>query len=156
MTSSTPAAKAATVALVVQGSGSGLAVKAILSDDREIAYFETLMKAGEFDPLTKVYEMRERQSREDEEFGDYVEELLSRPFLKPEVQEHALQWMKSKIRIEQYQKQEHDAARVIADYACQLIKDDPSRTDFVLKGPSAQVRIRVFPLVVQTAAPLAA
>lgn len=141
--------KSATVAIVLEGGATAPApgakpLKAILSDDREITYFESLVESGETDPLARVLEMRARQQREDEEFGDYVEELLSRPFLRPEVQEHAVQWLKSKIRIEQYQRQEAEAARIIADYACQLIQADPSRRDFVLKGPTAQVRIRVF------------
>lgn len=138
--------RTATVALIVNGIGPALKVEAILSDEREINYLEALVTAGERSPLERILEMRQKQSREDDEFGDYVEELLSRPFLRPEVQEHAVQWLKSKLRIEQFQKQEAAAAKVIAEYACTLIKENPDRVDFVLKGPKAEVRVRIFPV----------
>ncbi len=136
--------KSATVALVVQLEGAEKKLSAILSDEREIRYFESLVVSGEKEPLQRVFEQRERTIKEEEEFGDYVEELLCRPFLRSEVQQHALQWMKSKIRIEQYQRQEAEAAKIIAEYAYQLFRDDTSRTDMILKGPSAQVRVRIF------------
>ena len=137
-------AKSATVALVVRLEGQDKKLSAILSDEREIRYFESLVVSGEKAPLDRVFEQRQRTLREEEEFGDYVEELLCRPFLRAEVQAHALQWMKSKIRIELYQRQEAEAAKIIAEYAYQLFRDDASRTDLILKGPSAQVRVRIF------------
>lgn len=136
--------RSATVALIVNGTGTALKVEAILSDEREINYLDALVTAGERSPLERIRELREKQAREDEEFGNYVEELLSRPFLRPEVQEHAVQWLKSKLRIEQFQKQEAAAAKIIAEYACTLIQSDPERVDFVLKGPKAEVRVRIF------------
>lgn len=142
--SSSLAPRTATVALIVHGSGPQLKLEAILSDEREIHYLEVLLNSGERAPLERILEMREKQAKEDDEFGDYVEELLSRPFLRSEVQEHAVQWLKSKLRIEQFQKQEAAAAKIIADYACALLKEDPDRVDFILKGPKAQVRVRVF------------
>jgi hypothetical protein len=139
--------KIGTVALIVRLDGDqapNLVEK--FSDDREIAAFETAMKAGDADPLSTVYTMRDRQAKEDEEFGDYVEELLSQPFVRPEIQEHGVQWLKSKIRIEQFQKCEREATQIIADYAFRLFSENPSRTDFFLAGPAAKVRIRIFTL----------
>jgi hypothetical protein len=117
-----------------------------LSDDAEIATLEAALGAGEQDPLTIVHQMRARQQREDDEFGNYVEELLSQPFVRPEIQEHGIQWLKSKIRIEDFQKKEADATKVIAEYALKVYRDNPAAKDFFLAGPAAKVRIRVFPL----------
>jgi hypothetical protein len=86
---------------------------------------------------------------EEGEFGDYVEELLSQPFVGTEIQEHGVQWLKSKIRIERYQRTETDAAKVIAEYAMKVVSEDPDKTDFFLAGPNTMVRIRVFPLNLQ-------
>lgn len=138
--------KTATVALVVKFENQDPQLLETLSDDREITVFESAVESGEQDPLTRLVEHRQAQAREDEEFGNYVEELLSQPFLKPEVQEHAVQWLKSKNRIEQFQKSEADAAKIIADYAYKIFRDAPSKTDFMLVGMTAQVRIRVFVL----------
>ncbi|MCM2323460.1 MAG: hypothetical protein NDJ90_09385 [Oligoflexia bacterium] len=136
--------RAATVALVVSHNDGSSALLETLSDDREIALFETAMSTGEENPLQSVYEFRTRQQKEETEFADYVEDLLSKPFLRPEIQEHGVQWLKSKIRIEQYQKSEIQAAKVIADYAFQVFSQKPETTDFFLSGPTAKVRIRVF------------
>jgi hypothetical protein len=141
--------KTGTVALIVghrpgePPTGDPVLVEA-LSDDREIEALERAVRAGNEAPLVTVYELRSRQSREDEEFGDYVEELLSQPFVRPEIQEHGVQWLKSKIRIEQFQRSETEAMRVIADYAFKLFLQDRNKTDFLLASAAAQVRIRVF------------
>jgi hypothetical protein len=140
--------KAATLALVVNCRGPQPELVEILSDDKEIEVLEAHLQgqAGEApsDPIGAVHEYRQSQAREEEEFGDYIEELLSHPFVRPEVQEHAVAWFKSKIRIEQYQKAELEAAKVIADFAYKVFRDDPSRQDFFLSGPSHMVRIRIF------------
>lgn len=115
-----------------------------LSDDREIAALETALVSGEADALDTIYEMRKRQAEEEEEFGNYVEELLSQPCVRPEVREHGLQWFRSKIKIEEYQKCEVEATQVIAQYAFKLFQEDPCRTDFLLAGPTARVRVRIF------------
>ncbi len=88
--------------------------------------------------------MRERQSKEDEEFGNYLEDLLSQPYVRQEVQEHGLAWLKSKIRIDEFQKAESEAAEVIARFAFDRFRKDQSMTDFLLAGPTARVRIRIF------------
>jgi hypothetical protein len=140
-----PQMKAATIALVVRSlRGEAPQLVDVLADDREITLLETEVVSGETDPLQKVYEYRTTQSKEDDEFADYVEDLLSQPFVKPDIQQHGVQWLKSKMRIEEFQKSEAEAAKVIAQYALQVFTHDPKRTDFLLAGPRAQVRVRVF------------
>jgi hypothetical protein len=135
--------KIGTVALIINPKGDPELLDQF-SDDREISILEAAFATQEPDPLSIVYSMRQKQCQEDEEFGDYVEELLSQPFVRPEVQEHGVQWLRSKIRIEEYQKCESQATKVIAEYAFKLFKEDPNRTEFILAGPAAKVRIRVF------------
>lgn len=115
-----------------------------LSDHYEIELMESYLKAGEKNPLQHIYEYRSRESRRDEEFGNYVEDLLCRPFLNHELQNHAVHWLKSKIKIEEYQKIECQAAQTIADFAYQIYQKDPTKTDFCLAGENRQVRIRIF------------
>jgi hypothetical protein len=148
--------KAATLALVVQYKDDLPLLVDIFSDDKEIGFLETkLQEASAEDPLQAVYSQRELQAKEEEEFGDYIEDLLSHPFVRPEVQEHAVAWFKSKIRIEKYQKAEAEAAKVIAEYAYQVFRDDPSRRDFMLSGPTHVVRVRIFVLGEQRPADVA-
>ena len=115
-----------------------------LSDDHEIAALAAAVESGEVQPLEHVYQIRQKQEKEDEEFGNYIEKLLSQPFVRTEVQHHGVQWLKSKIKIEEFKKSEGEATRVIADYAFKLFQDHPDRTEFILSGPAAKVRIRVF------------
>ncbi len=115
-----------------------------ISDDREIELFEAAVEAGETSPLGMVYEFRDRKTKEEDEFGNYVEELLSQPFIKTDIQKHAVDWLKSKIRMEQFQKTEREATEIIAQYAFRLFLENPDRLDFFLAGPSAKVRIRIF------------
>jgi len=138
--------KVATVALVVQGNPieEQPALMDVISDDREINLLETYSRSGEQDLLRAVYEFRERQSAEENEFGQYVEDLLSQPFLNSEIQEHGVQWLRSKIRIEQFQRSETEAARIIADYAMKILTENPEKRDFFLAGPNTMVRIRIF------------
>lgn len=114
------------------------------SDEREIRVLEQAIADGEVDPLQKVYALRESVEREDEEFGDYVEDLLSKQFVRPEIQAHGVAWLKSKAKIEQFRDQERDAAEVIANYALAKYKKDPELNDFILAGPGVQVRVKIF------------
>ncbi len=135
--------KAATIALIVRAAqDQSPEVVEVLSDNREIQMLEEDM--SESNPLRRIHEHRDTQAREDADFADYVEDLLSQPFLKPEIQAHGVQWLKSKIRIEQYQKSEAEAAHIIAEYAIKVYAENPERRDFFLAGPKAQVRVRVF------------
>lgn len=132
------------VALVVRYDENQPILVDSLSDEEEIRKLERSLDSGEPDPLSKIYEARKQQLTEDEEFGDYVEELLSQPFVRPEVKKHGVQWLKSKIRIEKYQKCERSAVTTIAEYAYRVFLKNTQRDDFFLAGPKAQVRIRVY------------
>ncbi len=136
--------KVGTVALVVKVGDDLSELVDAFSDDQEIEALEKAFEDGENDPVGMVYDLREQVSQEDEEFGDYVEELLSYPFLSPQIQEHGINWLKSKIKIEQYKQSEKEATRVIADHAMKIFQGDRGKTDFTLAGPTAQVKIRVF------------
>lgn len=114
------------------------------SDEREIFALEEAIQAGNPFPLQTVYEYRARTAREDEEFGDYVEDLLCQKMVRPEVQSHGVAWLRSKMRIEEFRRQERAAAEVIAHFAISKIKEDPELDDFILAGPGVQVRIRIF------------
>lgn len=136
--------KVATVALVVDYCQSIPSLIEIISDDHEIQLLESAYHHGESNPLELIYAHRKKQSEEDDDFGNYVEELLSQPFVRPEIQDHGVQWLKSKMRIEQYQRSEAEAAKVIAAYALKIIEEDRAKTDFFLAGPTTMVRVRVF------------
>ena len=138
--------KTATVALVVRFEDKNPKLVETISDDREIHIFETACEKGTSDPIEELMLFRRLQVKEEEDFGEYVEELLCQPCVRTEVQEHAVKWLKSKIRIDQFQKSESDAARIIADYAYRIFRDSPEKTDFMLVGFTAKVRIRVFVL----------
>jgi hypothetical protein len=139
--------KVGTVALVVRyiDENSPVLITA-LSDDAEIAVLEEALAAGEEDPLNIIHSLRKQQKDEDEKFGDYVEELLSRPFLKPEIQQHGVQWLKSKMRIEAFLRSETEATQVIAHYAFELFQQTPDQKEFYLAGPSAEVRVKIYVL----------
>lgn len=123
---------------------SALSLVEVISDEFEIGLLEASWQAGSPDPLESVHEFRRKQREEEGEFGNYVEELLSQPFVTNEIQEHGVQWLKSKIRIEKHVQNENEAAKVIAEYAMKVVTKDPEKTDFFLAGPKAMVRIRVF------------
>jgi hypothetical protein len=114
-----------------------------LSDERELLTLENAVTEGEEFPLELVYAFRERQQSEDEVFGDYVEELLSQPFVRPEVRDHGVAWLKSRLKIEQYRTQEREAAQVIAEFALQKYWQNPKLEDFQLTGEGVQVRVRI-------------
>lgn len=136
----------ATIALAVHLRKDGPLLVDVFSDSREILLLESAVLVGEADPLRVVYEHRDKLAREDEEFSNYVENLLSQPFLRSEIQEHGVQWLKSRIRIERYQRDERDAARIIAEYALEVFRSTREKTDFLLAGPRTEVRIRIFVL----------
>ncbi|MGZ3697556.1 MAG: hypothetical protein ACXWPM_09990 [Bdellovibrionota bacterium] len=142
--------KLATIALVIHPDPTNPVITEILSDEGEIEIFETHRQAGDPDPLAKVHAHRQAQAQQDDDFGNYVEELLSRPFIRKEIRDHGVQWLRSKIRIEEYQRNEMEAARVIADFAFRVFVGDPSKTDFMLAGPHTQVRVRILPLPTAT------
>jgi hypothetical protein len=133
-----------TIALIVSNKNCQKPIlrEALTSAD-EILELELALMNADPDPLKRVHEFRSKQMMEDEEFADFVEDLLSQPFVKPDVQEHAVQWFKSRAKIEAYQKAEEGASRVIAMYAFEIYQNNPDKTDFFLAGPKAKVRIRI-------------
>jgi len=141
--------KTGTVALVVRFDGNVPILIESLSEDSEIAILQASVDAEQPEPLQAVYSHRERQRHEDDEFGNYVEELLSQSCVRPEIQEHGVQWLKSKMKIERFVKSEREATQVIAQYAFRVFSESPWRTDFFLAGPSSKVRIRVFPVSIR-------
>ncbi len=133
-----------TIALIVSNvdSKDRILCEALTSSD-EILELELALMNADPEPLKRVHDFRSKQNAEDEEFADFVESLISQPFVKPDVQEHAVQWFKSRAKIEAYQKAEDHASQVIAMYAFEIYQTDPSKTDFFLAGPRAKVRIRI-------------
>ena len=136
--------KTSTVALILTLEGENSSHVETLSDDAEIQFLETVIREGEPAVLERLYEQRKQLVKQENEFGDYLEDLLSQPFLNPEIQQHAVRWLKSKIRIEEFQKTEKEAAKIIAEYAYKIFRSDPSKTDFLLASPNSEVRIRIF------------
>jgi len=140
--------RSGTVALIVQTDPTTHQTKLVdqISDDREIEAVEKAITGGDPAVLEKIYVARAKQIEEEEKFGDYVEDLITQPFVRQEIREHGVQWLKSKLRIEQFRQNEEDASRVIAGFAFQVFLENQELRDFLLAGPSAQVRIRVFVL----------
>ncbi len=138
--------KVGTVALIVKESEAGPTLVEALSDLEEISVLEKQILEGGINPLQEVYDLRSKHDKEDEEFGDYIEEILCQPFVKEELREQGVRWFKSKIKIEEFQRCERDATRVIAGYAYKLFQDNPKRKDFLLASEHAKVRILVFEL----------
>jgi len=136
--------KIGTVVLVIHKHENAYKLIETFSNDQEITLFEEAFNRNHSDPLRVVLEYRSQQKQEDEAFGDFVENLLSQPFLRQEIQHHGIEWLKSKIKIEQFQKNEEEATAVIAHYAFRLFEEDRNRPEFFLVGPKAKVRIRVF------------
>ena len=114
------------------------------SDEHEIEALEGAIRLGKPFPLDEVYELREKSVGDEEDFGDYVEVLLSKKAIRTEIQRHGVAWMKSKIKIDHFKTQEKEAAEVIAGYALDRYKEDRNLTDFMLAGPGVQVRVRIF------------
>jgi len=133
-----------TVALVVANEQEKPVLLEVFSDDSEISLLEKAIGDGHTDPVRLIYENRVKVEKEEEEFGDYVEELVTNPGANPGLVEHGVQWLRSKMKIEDYRKSEVEASQVIADYAFKLFEREPERRDFMLAGPSAEVRIKIF------------
>lgn len=130
--------------LVVTGNHhDGFELLDSFSDDIEIELLDRYLQEGAVDALRTIYEMRRRKTVEEEEFGDSVENLLLNPFLNPEIQHHAVQWFRSKHRIEEFQKNEAEARQVIANYAYLVFCKRPDLIDFMIEGRTATVRVRV-------------
>ena len=136
-------AEIGTVALVVYFQKGVPLLVDVLSDDQEIDLLSGALETGQVDPLTSLYDLRRQRSKEDEDFGNYVEELVCQPFLKPTLKEQGVRWLTSRIRIENYEKCEREARQIIAEYAHRVFSENTKRREFILKGPKAEIRIRV-------------
>lgn len=138
--------KTGTVALIVhtQGPESKPTVLETLSDDQEIQWIEQKITEPHLAVVDELKKLRETKSLEEEQFGDYVEGLLSQPFVAPAIREQGMQWLHSKIKIEKFRKSEREAAQVIAEFAIKFFAENPQCEDFYLMGPSAKVRVRIF------------
>lgn len=132
------------VALVIRFEQKRPLLMAVLSDTRDIQLLEKALTQGHPTPLDLIGQARKLREQEDEAFGDYVENLLSQPFLERRVQEQGVRWLQSKAKIEQFERSESEAAQVIAQYAFQYYCQHPEKDDFLLVGAKAKVRIRVF------------
>jgi hypothetical protein len=115
-----------------------------LSDKDEIESLAEALDFGTQDPLNLIYEQRKVQEQLEVDFEDYVEALLTRPFLNLAIQSQGVQWFKSRIKIQEFKKSEEAAADVIAEHALKIYHKDPSQTDFFLMAKNSQVRVRVF------------
>ncbi len=128
--------------LSLESKGSPVLLES-LSDEREVEFVESALQEGHPDPVWALQQRRKLQRKEDEEFADYIEGLVCEPFCRLEVQGHAAQWFQSRLQLEQFQNTEAEARRIIAEFALKVFQDDPSRLEFVLAAPSAEVQVRI-------------
>lgn len=135
-----------TIALLVSTGSDSITLVEALSDEQEIALVAGSLAKGEVNPLATLTAYRTDKIQDEERFADYVEELACKPALKTDIKEHCVNWLNSRTRMEEFMRREHEATRVIADYAYKILLEDPSQRDFVLASPKAQVRVQVFEL----------
>jgi hypothetical protein len=135
-----------TVALIIRSEKGATSLIDVLFEDHEIESIDNALRFGTRNPLAAIYQKRAEQVRKDEEFGDYVESLLTRSFPNSEVRNHCVQWLQSKLKIEEFLRTEREAAETIAEYAFRVFKLNPNTKDFMLKSTTSCVRIRIFEL----------
>lgn len=133
-----------TVALIVCSKQGATSLVDVLFEEHEIESVDQALQFGTQNPLSTIYQKRVEQSKKDEEFGDYVESLLTRSFPNSEIRNHCIQWLISKLKIEEFLKTERKAAETIAQYALKVFQSNPGSKDFMLKSVTSCVRIRVF------------
>ncbi|MBU6374685.1 MAG: hypothetical protein KGQ59_01700 [Bdellovibrionales bacterium] len=137
--------KAGTVLILMGSDSDGRPfVLESVSDEPEVAFMEQIFADRHPNPVLALKEHRRRQEHEDEAFADYVEGLISAPSCGLRIQDHASQWFKSRIHLEQYRQAEAVARQVIVDFAFRLFCQDPSQTDFTLASSNAEVRVLVY------------
>jgi len=131
-------------------------VALLISDNRLV---ETLTDSGEIDlvkqiekdtnledVLKLVKHYRQANRALEERVGDQVEEILVSLSSPPEAKFHAMEWMKSALKMESFRKDEYSAAQTIGQFAYDVYKKQPELTDFVLQAEKAQVRVLIFSL----------
>lgn len=134
------------IALVVSGGNGSWVLVDVLSNEKEIEYLEHLIQQGDPEPLQRIYQLRAIQQSQDDEMGDYIESLVSQPFIDQKIKDQGIRWFKSKIKIENYHQLEREAAQVISDFAFKMFQEFPEKTDYLLISPQSQVRVRIFQL----------
>jgi len=136
--------KIGTVALVIEHQDDQVVLRDAISDETEIELLEKTLQNGYKNPLDKIYRERARVAAEDEEFGDYVEDLVMRNAFRSDIREHAIQWFRSRIKIEKLRKNEEEAVSVISKFAIQVYLEKPKRNEFILTSPNAKVKVKIF------------
>ncbi len=136
--------KTSQVALLVSSHAGAPVLVEFVSEDSEINWVEVAVHGGEKNLIACLFEYRAQLENEENQFADYVEELLSHPFLRKKIQRQGVQWFKSRIKIHQYQQAERKAMQFIVDYAYKIFLTQPHQRDFVLTTSTHQVRVRVF------------
>jgi hypothetical protein len=129
-----------------EASPSLLPILETLVDPSEIQLLESSFRAQAQDPLQEVYRYRAYLEQQDEAFGEEVEALLSRPFIQPQVRAQGLRWLRAKMKIDQFQKKEQEAARVIAEYAYRIFEKNPQQVQFQIQSKHLSVDVKIFEL----------
>jgi hypothetical protein len=132
------------IALVVSGEVGSWVLIDTLSDEQEIEYFEQLMHVRDPDPLRRIYQLRTVQQGKEDEMADFIENLVSQPFVSEKVKTQGIRWFKSKIKIENFHQLEMEAAQVISEFAFKMFQKEPEKTDYFLVAPQSRIRVRVF------------
>lgn len=131
------------VLLLVSQSDGKLVLLDALSDSREIEFMKKAVEKHTPDLVRALDAFRIVREREEELFGDHVESLLCKPFLKPKIRQNCLDWLKSRARIEDLGRREREATRVIGEYAYRVLIQSPELQDFALQSERAEVRVEV-------------
>jgi len=140
-----------TVALVIGINDQEPRLVEAISDEEEIAVLDSAVTSSNPNPMDLVQRFRERRTQEEEEFGDYVESLLTQGHVPQAIQEHGIAWFKSKQRIEEYRDHEAQATKIIADFAFQVFLENTRRREFVLSGPRAKVLVKIYCVTAEVA-----
>jgi arginine deiminase len=135
--------KTTQIALIVLLDPAGPMLVDTLTDGDEIEFYDLSLQE-ETNPLAKIYRHRHWVEQQDEELADYLEQVLCKPFPEILFQRQATRWFRMKMRIEQFQRKEKEAAQVIADYAYRVFLDEPDRSEFYIESDHHRVRVRVF------------
>lgn len=121
-----------------------------VSDETEIQLLEQAIHKGVQEPLQILLHHRTNTLQKDENFGDFVENLLVKQRVSEDMKKHGVAWFESWHRIREYKKQEKEAAQTIAEFGLKIYQRDPSLKDFQIEAPGSKVRIRILHLPEQS------
>lgn len=133
-----------TIALVVTYREQDPILLDSLSDDNEISTLEKSILVGGGHPLEMIYEEREKKRQCDQVMGAALERVIQEKDRPQEVKFYAIDWFKTKSRIDQLLEEEAKSREVIAKFAFQLFCEDHRKKDFFLQGSQVKLRVRVF------------